>query len=514
MPERQKKNRGAPQSTSAPPTGKRVRSPGRRDERTVTTSTKLSTPAYSPTQAPRAQSASAAISRFDRIHVKGATPAVDGREEAQRDRDRVLYSSEFRRLAGVTQVVRADEGQLFHNRLTHSLKVAQIGRRIAEKMLRASAAGDAGWAPEIIEAAGGLNADVVETACLCHDIGHPPFGHIAEDKLQELGLSHGAEFEGNAQSFRIVTRLAVRREPDQGLDLTRASLNAILKYPMPRGSTTSSLTKFGYYPTEADEWKHARALLPAGDSAKSLEAEIMDWSDDVTYAVHDLDDFYRAGFIPLGALLQKTSERAQYFEWYCDFDDAAKTKKGGSRMSPTERTALVKRLGLSFDRMRSYAPELVLSPTYTGEASQRGKLSQFASQQITRFLDLENLSVQKTAPRLIIDDDVRLEVNALKALMNRYVYQNPALVAQQEGQREVIKVLFEKFFEASDPGKKQLLPLIPPSLRYYVVVATTAAKRARLAMDAIVSLTEAQAVLLSQRLTGHVPGSIMDSYVW
>src|SRR5262245_25332644 len=155
MPERQRKNRGAPQSTSTPPTGERVRSLGRREARPVTPSTNLSTPEHSSVLAPRAQSASAeAIGRFDRIHVKSATPAVDGREEAQRDRDRVLYSSEFRRLAGVTQVVRADEGQLFHNRLTHSLKVAQIGRRIAEKMLRASATGDAGWAPDIIEAAG------------------------------------------------------------------------------------------------------------------------------------------------------------------------------------------------------------------------------------------------------------------------------------------------------------------------------------------------------------------------
>jgi dGTPase len=453
------------------------------------------------------------VDRFGRIHSKSKTSSVDGREEAQRDRDRVLYSSAFRRLAGVTQVVRADEGQLFHNRLTHSLKVAQVGRRLAEKMIRAADEKRSGWSRSVFEAAGGLDADVVETACLSHDIGHPPFGHIAEYKLQQLGQGQGTEFEGNAQSFRIVARLAIRREPGEGLDLTRATLNAILKYPTPRGATDKSKHKFGYYPSEAKEYQEARKLLPPGDSDKCLEAEIMDWADDVTYAVHDLEDFYRAGFIPLAQLLDATDERAEYLEWYCGYVDDDNEDKGRLKMTSPEREELKKRLGKSFDQMRSYAPNLISRPTYTGEARQRGALHAFASQQITRFLDLENLSVTDKAPRLGVDAGVRDEVRALKALMERYVYSSPALVAQQQGQREVVETLFRSFYNATEPGAK-LGSLIPPSLRHLAEVAKKPEDRARLAMDSVVSLTEHQAVLLAQRLSGHVPGSIMDSYIW
>ncbi|MDB4899453.1 MAG: dGTP triphosphohydrolase, partial [Gemmatimonadetes bacterium] len=152
------------------------------------------------------------------------------RAEFQRDRDRILYTDALRRLAGVTQVAGAGEGHLFHNRLTHTLKVAQVACRLAEMLLDREGARAAAW--------GGLSPDVVETAALIHDLGHPPFGHIAEDELDTIARAHGAPdgFEGNAQSFRIVTRLAAHRDPErgdgyEGLNLTRATLNASLKYP-------------------------------------------------------------------------------------------------------------------------------------------------------------------------------------------------------------------------------------------------------------------------------------------
>ena len=122
----------------------------------------------------------------------------------------------------------ATEGDVFHNRLTHSLKVAQVGRRIAERLIQKSS-------PDLFKVCGRPDPDVVETAGLAHDLGHPPFGHGGEDvictAMRDRCLEEG--FEGNPQSFRIVTRLAVRYadQVPPGLDLTRASLNAILKYP-------------------------------------------------------------------------------------------------------------------------------------------------------------------------------------------------------------------------------------------------------------------------------------------
>ncbi|MGB9286651.1 MAG: dNTP triphosphohydrolase, partial [Candidatus Sulfotelmatobacter sp.] len=135
--------------------------------------------------------------RSERLHDKNPRTDGDDRTPAQRDRDRILYSSSFRRLAEVTQVVSASSGYVFHNRLTHSLQVAQVGRRLAEKLCKKYPA----LTTDLI------CPDVVEAACLAHDLGHPPFGHVAEHRLNELAKAYGG-FEGNAQSFRIVSSLA------------------------------------------------------------------------------------------------------------------------------------------------------------------------------------------------------------------------------------------------------------------------------------------------------------------
>ena len=145
------------------------------------------------------------MQRYDRRHEKDRDP--DQRSAFQRDRDRILYSPLFRRLAGVTQVVHAAEGHIYHNRLTHTLKVAQIGRRVAEHLIASNKS-------DLVTAVGGIDPDVVETAALAHDLGHPPFGHIAESELdaqlRRKNINDG--FEGNPQSFRIVTKFGKRLE--------------------------------------------------------------------------------------------------------------------------------------------------------------------------------------------------------------------------------------------------------------------------------------------------------------
>ena len=159
--------------------------------------------------------------REARRHKKGTE---DQRGHFQRDRDRILYSSAFRRLAGVTQIVRTGESDVFHTRLTHSIKVAQVGRRLSERLLN-----DQPDECKVFR----VEPEVVEAACLAHDLGHPPFGHIGESQLDKL-LEEQEDrdgFEGNAQSFRVLTKLAVRFEDVDGLNLTRATLAATLKYP-------------------------------------------------------------------------------------------------------------------------------------------------------------------------------------------------------------------------------------------------------------------------------------------
>ena len=424
--------------------------------------------------------------RDERFYEKDRPP--DQRKEGQRDRDRVLYTSALRRLAAITQVVSPTEGSVFHNRLTHTLEVAQIGRRLAEYLCKDE---------DLVEALGGIDPERVEAAALAHDLGHPPFGHIAEKELDGLIVSRGVEdgFESNAQAFRIATKLAVRKEEFPGLNLTRATLNAVLKYPWLRENSGPKHDKWGVYSTEDQEFSWVKEPYSLKND-RSPEAELMDWADDIAYAVHDLEDFYRAGLVPIDRLAKDMEELDAFL------DHAVARQRGKTRYTDSE----LREAG--FNAIGGFP----ISEPYQGRRSQRSLLRTYTSKLIGKYLRaiefVENADGRLQAR---ISSDADKEVMMLKELTWRFVIQNPALETQQYGQRRVIKDLFHIFADAAvSRGAPKNLGIFPVDYQEQLTVAGEEHERLRLISDFIASMTEQQAFVMHRRLTGVAPGSVTD----
>ena len=221
-----------------------------------------------------------AYSSADRERFLDEPAKRKGRTEFARDRARIIHSFALRRLAAKTQVAVPWASDFPRTRLSHSLECAQVGRELG--------------------AALGADPDLMESACLAHDLGHPPFGHNGEEALAKVASSFGG-FEGNAQSFRLLTRIEAKTVDGEGLsvglNLTRATLDAATKYPW---SSLQNPKKYGVYADDQEIFNWVREVAPAEKTC--MEAQIMDWSDDVAYSVHDLEDALVTGQIDIAHL--------------------------------------------------------------------------------------------------------------------------------------------------------------------------------------------------------------------
>lgn len=351
---------------------------------------------------------------------------------------------------------------------------------------------------------------------MAHDLGHPPFGHTAEKTLDELAR-HGADhapgteavgdlpdgFEGNPQSFRIVTKLAFRSKDTCGLNLTRATLNALLKYPWMRGTAGKKYRKWGAYQSEEPEFKFARELNPVGDEKQSVEASIMDWADDITYSVHDLEDFYRARLIPLHSLVSDRNERERFYV------ATSARLKNQEAMAAADFEQHVK----AFDPFLDSVP---LSEAYKGTQDQRSALRTFTAGLIGRYVRQTVLVDDSAVVRLDIPQGFKREVRMLKQLTWHYVIDNPALASQQFGQRRMIKDLFTIYRDVA--GDEEHWHVLPASSCEQVAAVfaevTNSREReralTRIVVDLIAGMTERHVVDMHRRLTGVSLGSALE----
>ena len=422
----------------------------------------------------------------ERLHDEDP-PAI--RSEAQRDRDRILYSSAFLRLGHVTQVAPPEVGHTFHSRLTHSLKVAQVARGLAQRFKTLSARGELGSSSgRLVDA---LDEDATEAAALAHDLGHPPFGHLAERVLQRQSSGGQASFEGNAQSFRIVTRLALRSVDISGLNLTRRTLNGLLKYPwLHAEEPPERAEKWGAYDGDEDYFNWVREGTKKG--TRTLEAELMDWADDVTYAVHDMDDFHRAGLVPLDRLISDRLERKAFKDYLQE-----RYKIDGVRVAQAADRLLD---GFIYS----------VGTRFAGRAEERVNLRALGSDLISRYIEAVSLTDIPTSRDVMLEisEDIKDEVTAMKALTWFYIIDRPSLAVIQRGHERIIEALYEMYHEAMDKGK---LAVFPPSAVERVEQAQGKgdAAKERVVIDLIASMTEASATEIYREHLGVTPGSLV-----
>ncbi|MEI7779275.1 MAG: deoxyguanosinetriphosphate triphosphohydrolase [Actinomycetes bacterium] len=399
----------------------------------------------------------------DEARFVAEPPKRAGRTAFARDRARLLHSAALRRLAAKTQVMSPEESDFPRTRLTHSLECAQVGRELG--------------------AALGCDPDLVEVACLSHDLGHPPFGHNGEAALDEAAAAIGG-FEGNAQSLRVLTRLEAKTfhyGRSVGLNLTRAALDASTKYPWTRSTEGDpSGTKFGVYQDDLPVFEWLR--IGADGDRKCFEAQVMDWSDDVAYSVHDLEDAVQAGHLQLRDL--RSDDRYHLLElassWYAP-DASAAT------------------LGAALDRLLAldYWPT-----TYDGTLKSLAGLKNLTSQLIGRFCSAAETATREQYGRgpltryqadLIIPDAPRHEVAVLKAVANRYVMQRAGADAFYSQQRELVRELVYALVVGAPVA---LDPAFQTSWRD----AATDAERLRVVIDQVASLTDRSIVHWHRRL--------------
>ena len=390
------------------------------------------------------------------------------RSDFARDRARILHSSGWRRLAVKTQVLSPTAGLDFaRNRLTHSLEVAQVGRELAQRL--------------------GLDPDVVDTACLAHDLGHPPFGHNGERALAEWARDIGG-FEGNAQTLRLVTRLEPKvfdATRSYGLNLTRASLDASCKYPWPAAQgipDPSGRSKYGFYDDDTAVFEWLRAGAP--ERVRCIEAQVMDLSDDIAYSVHDFEDAIVNGFLDVRALGSRVD--------HDELVDAMFRWIGGE----FDHDILI----AAFDRLDSLEYWI---DSWDGSRRDLARLKNLTSSLIGRFAGHAERATRAAYPQatlarfgahVVVPEETGAEIAVLKGIVAANVMSTNSRQPYYERQRGVLTELADRLL--ADPSQLDV------GFADDWAHAPDDAARKRVVVDQVASLTDVSANAWHERLVG------------
>ncbi|WP_025780572.1 deoxyguanosinetriphosphate triphosphohydrolase [Brevibacterium sp. VCM10] len=397
-------------------------------------------------------------------------PAKNPRRSAfQRDRARVLHSSGLRRLGAKTQVVSPGTDDFVRTRLTHSLEVAQVGRELARYL--------------------GCDPDIVDTACLSHDLGHPPFGHHGETILDALCADIGG-FEGNAQTLRLVTRIEPKVIADDGrpagLNLSRASLDALTKYPWPRAEATagrrdSGVRKFGVYDDDRAVFDFYRDGIDNGQ--RCIEAQVMDLADDISYSVHDVEDAIVAGHLDL-VDFAADDRRTELFDitrqWYLPETTDAEMDKALGRLQAA-----------------AYWPK----EAFDGSRRAQAGLKHMTSQLIGRFVGAAESATREEfgweplarySASLVVPETTTVEIAVLKGMATLTVMVAEDRLRLHDIQAAVINELAEWYSQSPDK--------LDPMFRADHAEAADDSARRRVIVDQIASLTDHSAWALYHHL--------------
>lgn len=395
------------------------------------------------------------------------------RGEFARDRARVVHSSALRRLGAKTQVLSPSGGDFARTRLTHSLEVAQIGREMAIDL--------------------GLNADMVDMACLAHDLGHPPFGHNGEKALDAWSRDFGG-FEGNAQTLRLLTRIEPKvitpEGRSYGLNLTRASLDATCKYPWQRSDATAEpgadhSVKFGAYDDDLEVFEWLRIGAPV--RVKSVEAQVMDFADDVAYSVHDFEDAIVSKFIDVATLSDKAAED--------ELLDKVSNWNGGS-ISKAELASALNRLRANQYWLTSF--DYSTSGLGTLKNLTSALIGSLVSRTVDAIIDASPVeSLARFGSILRIPVEVQAEISVLKGIVSAYLMSTEARKPYYEWQRGLLTELADALLASNGAN------LDAYSSQAWSIAGDEVAKH-RVIVDQIACLTDQSALTLHHRLVGSI----------